>query len=115
LAGDERSGQNPTLEERVANLTEEVAQLINTAAADVRKDLRDLAIGVLREVVEDAPPVIVQRPASATFNPLGLAIPLLLVGGMLVFLFPPVGLAIFGLAGLMLVWGVGVSLLSRRR
>jgi hypothetical protein len=114
LAGDERHDEpGPTLEERVAKLTEEVAQLINTAAGEVRNDLRDLAIGLLREAVEDAPRVVAARSAGAPFNPLGIAIPLLLVGGMLVFLFPPVGLAIFGLAAVIVVWGVGVSLLSR--
>jgi hypothetical protein len=114
LTGDEPHGAElRTLEEHVEGLTEEIARLINTAPAEVRKDLRDFAIGLLREGVEDAPRLAPARPAGTAFNPLGIAIPLLLVGAMVIFLFPPVGLVVFALAGVMLAWGVVASLLSR--
>ena len=56
----------------------------------------------------EAPP-----SASGTFNPLGIGIPLVLMGGVLVFLFPLVGLLMFAAAAVMIVWGVGATLLAR--
>jgi hypothetical protein len=58
---------------------------------------------------------VVELPASGTaFNPFAIAIPLGLAGAVMLILFPPVGLLLFGSAGVMMVWGVAVVLLSRR-
>ena len=51
--------------------------------------------------------------ATGTFNPFGIGIPLVLMGGLLVFLFPPVGLLMFAAAAVMIAWGVGATLLAR--
>lgn len=75
--------------------------------------LRDVAISLLRDevqVLEPPPPAV---PATGSFNPFGIGIPLLLMGGVMVFLFPPVGLLMFAAAALMIAWGVGTTLLTR--
>jgi hypothetical protein len=117
LAGQEgKSGGSRALEERVDKFASEIATLINGAAPELRKDLRDLATGLLRERVEEAevsPGVRSDGAVAAPLNPLAVAIPLLLVGVLLVFLFPPVGLVILAFAVLMLVWGLIASLLFR--
>ena len=109
LGGDEtRGGDDTALEERVEDLAVEIAALINGSAPEVRKDLRDLAVGLLRERIEEVevPRALPNGASAAPFNPLGLGIPLLLVGVVLVFLFPPVGLLILLFAAAMLVWGL---------
>jgi hypothetical protein len=118
LEGDEaESRESRSLEERVERFTGEIAGLINGARPELRKDLRDLAIGLLRERVDEAEagaPLATVGVATAPFSPLAVAIPLLLVGCMLLFLFPPVGLVILMFAGVMLVWGLIASLFFRR-
>ena len=51
--------------------------------------------------------------ASPSSNPIAIAIPLLMVGAVMVILFPPVGLLLFAAAGAMVAWGL-VSMLFRR-
>ncbi len=109
MGGDEhREREGRGVEERVEKLAAEIASLIDRAGSDERRDLRDLAIGVLRERVGDAesPPGPPGTTATPAFNPLGIGLPLLLVGVVLVFLFPPVGLLILLFAAAMLVWGL---------
>jgi hypothetical protein len=117
LAGEEgKSRESRALEERVDKFASEIAALINGAAPELRKDLRDLATGLLRERVEEVEAVPGARSATAVttpLNPLAVAIPLLLVGSLLVFLFPPVGLVILAFAVLMFVWGLIASVLFR--
>ena len=89
-------------------LAAEIASLIDHAGLDERRDLRELAIGVLRERTDHAAsaPAVTATAQSPVFNPLGIGLPLLLVGVVLVFLFPPVGLLILSFAAAMVVWGV---------
>jgi hypothetical protein len=109
LGGDEhKEREGRGVEDRVEQLAAEIASLIDRAGVDERRDLRDLAIGVLRERVGDADsqPAVPATAPTPAFNPLGIGLPLLLVGGVLVFLFPPVGLLILLFAAVMLVWGL---------
>ena len=115
MGEDEASNRtDETLEERIEGITGTVAALINGAAPELRRDLRDLAIGILREdVPEVQQPGPAATPSGTSFNPLGMAIPLFLVGGMLLFLFPPVGLVILLFAVVMMVWGVAAAVRFR--
>jgi hypothetical protein len=107
------------LEDRVEDLARAIAKTINGAEIpgrpDVRADLRDLAIGVLQDSVVPADPVAVAvvEGADARFNPLGMGIPLFFAGGVLIFLFPPVGMMLFAASAVMIVWGLVTSLLAR--
>ncbi len=103
------------MEQRIEGLAAEIAGLIESGSAESRRDLRDLAIGLLRERtagVENAPPAQATARA-APFNPIGISIPLLLVGFVLVGLFPPVGLLILLFAIVLLAWGLVAALLFR--
>lgn len=96
-------------------LARELADTINAGQVEGREQLRDVALSLLRDEVQLSEPL----PTSAsprvagTFNAFGIGIPLLLMGGVLVFLFPPVGLLMFAAAALMIAWGVGTTLLRR--
>ena len=68
-----------------------------------------------------APGVVIARwgqakapAARESVNPFGIGIPLILVGGVMLVMFPPVGLLIFGAALVMMVWGVAAVFLVRR-
>lgn len=115
---DEHEGgkRDQTPEERVAALVHEIAKTINAGEVEDREGLREVAVGLLRDEVQTAAPALAAAPAptGGTFNPFGIGIPLILMGGVLVFLFPPVGLLMFAAAALMIAWGVGATVLGRR-
>ena len=73
-----------------------------------------MAVGLLREEVEVIERVIELPEGGAAFNPFAIAIPLGLAGFVMLILFPPVGLLLFGSAVVMMVWGMAVVLFSRR-
>jgi hypothetical protein len=105
-----------TPEARVEALARELADTINAGHVEGREQLREVAVGLLREEVRlhDRPAAPASRPAAAgAFNPFGIGIPLVLMGSVLVFLFPPVGLLMFAAAAVMIVWGVGTTLLRQ--
>ena len=104
--------ENADLE--VQRLAQELALVINSGSAAERERLRDMAVRLLRDEVEVFDRLVEMPAASQAFNPFGIAIPLVLVGGVMLILFPPVGLLLFGGAGVMMIWGVAVVLLSRR-
>lgn len=116
-------GDPADLEERVESLAGDLAALINTAKGEGRETLKELALTVVREevrtserdagVAEHAGETPAPRPSSS--NPVALAIPFFLMGCVTIFLFPPVGLVMFGLAGALVVTGFVVSIFSRRR
>lgn len=121
---DEREiggGGSHANEPRIESLARDLALAINQLDARQRAVLRDEAVAILREEVA---PDDVELPAPAAssgsggsgagkFNAFGIAIPLGLVGALLIFLFPPVGLLMFAAAVVMLFWGVVSVLLSR--
>lgn len=109
-----------TLEDRVEDLTRAIANTINEAEVperpDIRAELRDFAINLLKESVVPPEPVLVSAgDGGATFNPLAMSIPLFFAGGVLFFLFPPVGMMLFAASVAMIVWGLATSMMTRRR
>lgn len=103
------------VERRILTLARQVADLINAERPDEREILREIAVNVLRDEVRLAVPAAGAASAapSRQFNPFGIAIPLALMGALLIVLFPPVGVALFLGAGVMVLWGVIVTLMSR--
>ena len=111
-AGDERA-----VEERVIALAREIAETINAGTVEGRDVLQEMAVGLVRDGVRINEPVPSPGPPASptgTFNPFGVGILLILMGGVLVFLFPFVGLLMLAAAVVMIVWGVGATLLARR-
>lgn len=115
---DEKEEETQTPEEKIEGLTKEISQLISTTEAKGREELREYAISLLQgetetgSVAEAAPAAV---GSTNPFNPLGISLPLFLVGGLLLFLFPPVGVILLAAAVLMGTWGVLWSLFSRRK
>ena len=113
---EEISGAAHALEQRIEALAHDIATTINDGQSEAREALRDVAVSILRDEVQpDAP---APAPPSGgiggqSFNPFGIGIPLCLMGVVLIFLFPPVGLLLFGAAALMIAWGVGATLFAR--
>jgi hypothetical protein len=110
-AADDRAS-----EERVIALARELAETINAGAVDGRDVLREMAVSVVRDGVridEPTPSPGTTVSPTGTFNPFGVGILLILMGGVLVFLFPLVGLLMFAAAAVMIAWGVGATLLAR--
>jgi hypothetical protein len=102
----------------VEELTRRLAAVVNGAAAEGRQGLRDYAIGLLKEETElaEAPPTPPEATHATRFNPLAIAL-LLVLASLPLFLsivFAPVGLALLGLAALMGIWGLLASVFERR-
>lgn len=80
--------------------------------------MRTYAVGLLREELDEGEPVAQgdegEAPRATSFNPLAMGIPVLLVGFFLVFLFPPVGILLFGVAGFLVIWGIVATLFGGR-
>jgi hypothetical protein len=107
---------NTTSDERgvqIEALVHDLARTISAAPAGERERLRDMAVHLLRDEVEISAPVAPSAP-SGTLNPFAIGIPLILAGGVMLVMFPPVGLLLFGAAGIMMVWGLATVLLVRR-
>jgi hypothetical protein len=105
-----------TPEAEVEALARELADTINAGQVQGRERLREVALGLLRDEVRLTEPLPATVPAGSTtnsFNAFGIGIPLFLMGSVLVFLFPPVGLLMFAAAAVMIAWGVGTTLLRR--
>lgn len=102
------------LDRSVLALAREIADTINAGPTEGRDILREMAINAVRDRVQIA---IASEPSSlsanGSFNPFAISIPLVFMGAILFFLFPPVGLVMFGTAALMVIWGVVSTLLAR--
>jgi hypothetical protein len=112
----ESGGKEQTPEARVEALARELADTINAGQMEGREHLREVALGLLRDEVllsEPLPGPATTASAAGAFNPFGIGIPLVLMGSVLVFLFPPVGLLMFAAAAVMIAWGVGTTLLRQ--
>jgi hypothetical protein len=103
------------LDRSVLALAREIADKINAGPIEGRDVLREMAVNAVREQVHIvAPPVPEAKRGGTSFNPLGIGIPLVFVGAVLVALFPPVGFLMFATAAVMVVWGVLATLFARR-
>jgi hypothetical protein len=106
---DDREG---TLE----GLVREVVRWINAGPTEGREVLREQAVAILWDevdIIENAPTA---APAAVgSFNFFGIGIPLFLIGSVLVFLFPPIGLVFFAAGALTVVLGLGTVVFSRKR
>ena len=108
------------LEDRIEDLTREIATTINEAEVperpEIRTELRDFAIALLNEsiVLPEVVPAAAEN-AGATFNPLAMGIPLFIGGAVLIFLFPPVGMLLFVGSLAMIGWGLVTTMVVRRR
>jgi hypothetical protein len=108
------------LERRIEDLTREIAKTISDAEVagppGIRGELRDFVITLLNEALgsaEVAAAVPITNDATP-FNPIGMGIPILLAGVVLLFLFPPVGISLFAVAVALIAWGLVASLVTRR-
>ena len=101
---------------QIESLARDLARTISTAPPGQREQLRDMAVHLLRDEVELAPPLpdFDAAPRAASTNPFAIGIPLLLVGAVMLILFPPVGLLLCGAAALMMLWGVASVVFARR-
>lgn len=116
MSDEQQAAENDrVIERRVAALAREIADTINAGRVEGREELQDIAINLVRAEVQivEPPNEVAGPPASGSFNPFGIGIPLILMGGVLIFLFPPVGLLMFAAAAVMIAWGVGTTLLAR--
>ena len=98
-------------------LARQLAETINAGTVEGRDVLREMAVNLVRDevrIMEPVPPASPSASGTGTFNPLGIGIPLILMGGVLVFLFPLVGLLMFAAAAVMIVWGVVATMLASR-
>ncbi len=106
-ADDERGLQ-------IEGAARDLARTISAAPAGERERLRDMAVELLRDEVEITAPADAVPASGGTVNPFGIGIPLVLVGSVMLIMFPPVGLLLFGAAALMMLWGVATVVLVRR-
>jgi hypothetical protein len=106
---DEAAARQRELDRRVEDLARQLADVVNTAGLESRQDLREYAIGLLKEETErdDAPEAMSTTETHAPqFSPLAFAILIGLVSLPLVLLFAPLGLGLLGMAVLMGIWGL---------
>jgi hypothetical protein len=97
---------------RIAALARELASAINSSESAGREVMRDYAIDIVREGVapaeqQPAPPT--EEPAGP-FNPFAFGIPILLVGGVLIPLFPPLGLTLAGFGVVICLAGLVIAM-----
>jgi len=120
---DDRRGSDPAadrqreLDAKVEDLTRQIAEVVNSAGQESRQDLREYAIGLLKEETErdDAPAGAIDHTTHAPeFSPLAFAILLGLVSLPTLLLFTPLGIGLFGVAVVMGIWGILDALFRRR-
>lgn len=107
------------VDSRIDELTRELADAINEAEAEGRLVRRDYAIDLLRESVPTETPVGPGPPEpgarAPALNPFAFGIPLLAMGGVLSFIFTPVGVAMLLLGVLTCVTGVLMAIFRSAR
>ncbi len=108
LESPRTGGASPDLERgestdpRIADLARQLNEAIEAAEASGRSGDRDVAIEVLKEPARERALAERQaeglaRASGGALNPFALGLPLLPIGVFMFFLFPPVGLMLFGL------------------
>ena len=123
LADDRPTGPGPRRagdpDREVEDLSRRIAEVVNSAGPEIRGDLREYAIELLKEETEQSD--VAHEPAEQAspqpFNPLAIALLLCLAALplLLSIVFAPVGLAVLVIAAFMGVWGVLGIVFRRRR
>jgi VIT1/CCC1 family predicted Fe2+/Mn2+ transporter len=114
--GSRRAGDP---DQEVEDLSRRIAEVVNSAGPEIRGNLREYAIELLKEETEQSD--VAHEPAAAAtppaFNPLAIALLLVLAALplLLSIVFAPVGLAVLVIAGFMGLWGVAATVFRRRR
>jgi len=102
------------IEKRAEQLALQLARLLNEIEGPEREAVRELLVERLREETEPIEPMSPRaQPRSADFNPLGIGIPVFLMGTVMLVVFPPVGLLLLVAAAVLVVWGLLVTLVAR--
>lgn len=103
------------LDAQIEDLTRRLVEVVNKAGPEHRQDLREYAIDLLRDGTEavDTPAPRAARTKQQSNNPLGLGILLLIVGLPMTLLFAPMGIGLVGIALVMCVWGVVMTVIRR--
>jgi len=113
--------ENRAADERVEELTRELADRIRSMPN--RQELTDYAVSLLKESNEQQEHAELVRDTSRkageadAFNPIAFGIPLFVIGAVLCatgILIGP-GLGVMAIAAMMVLYGFGVSVFSRRR
>ena len=113
--GSHRAG-DPDRE--VEDLSRRIAEVVNSAGPEIRGDLREYAIELLKEETEQSD--VAHGPGGPAspppFNPLAIALLLVLAALplLLSIVFAPVGLAVLVIAAIMALWGVIATMFRRR-
>jgi hypothetical protein len=111
-----RRGGDPDRE--VEDLSRRIAEVVNSAGPEIRGNLREYAIELLKEETEQSD--VAHEPAGTAapppFNPLAIALLLVLAALplLLSIVFAPVGLAVLVIAAIFGVWGVVATMFRRR-
>jgi hypothetical protein len=107
----------PTSDADVERLAEQLGRVVDSAPEEEREELREYAIELVRQEAGNAPEVEGRRSSeprsTARLGVFGLVALLALVGGILLFVLPPVGIVLFLLALPIAAWGVVQTLLAR--
>ena len=111
---DDTNTDDDTMGVQIEGLARDLARTISAAPSGQRERLRDLAVTLLRDEIEISQPTQAPAAPGGTLNPFAIGIPLALVGSVMLIMFPPVGLMLFGAALLMMLWGVAGAFLARR-
>jgi Flp pilus assembly protein TadB len=118
VSPDATEKEHENLERRVEDLAGELAELINTAKASGRSDLKDLALSIVREEVRSGESEDAAEPGkirkARPFNPIVLGVPVFVVGAMMFVFNPMMGLVLFAMASVLVAWGLATAFLFRR-
>ena len=115
----EKEEPSQELEDKIESLTKEISGLINEAGTHGREELRDYAVSLIQgetetTLIEDPSQEDESSEQEPAFNPLALSIPFVLMGFILLLLFPPVGLFMLFFAVVMTVGGWLYMLFKRK-
>jgi hypothetical protein len=105
--------EEQSVETRVQSLARQLAEAINEEHASRRDELRAGAIHLLRDEVETVEASGIPAASDQAFNPVAMSIPLFLAAGVLLILFPPVGLLLLAGAVVLMIGGIVTALASR--
>jgi len=111
MAADTANSGHQAPDQEIERLAQEIGRLIQSAEAERREDLKELAYTLIREEIfeRDGKAEAGARTTPGPFNPLASGILILILGAGLSFIFGPVGLALM-LGGLIfIIWGAVIT------